>query len=114
MKKKSVAAKTSNRKFKSNKIIIGAIVIVVIIALFFLFKTKSLGNIGRNEFTVTNVYQDISRDFPNKEIPVYNDAYCKNKYAEKYSKNVGYCTITNVKTLARLNPVVTEVTCSCN
>ena len=117
--KKSVSAKAPRSKFKlkSNTIIIGVVVIVIIIALFFILKSggiKNLSNISRNEFTITNVYQDISKDFPNKEIPMYDDAYCKKKYAEKYSKNVGYCTIINVKTLARLNPVLTEVTCSCN
>ncbi len=97
--------------------IIGAIVIIIIIALFFLFKSggiKNLGNAGRNEFTISNVYQDINKDFPNKEIPYYGEDYCKKKFSERYNKESGYCAISSVKTLARLNPLVTEIICSCN
>lgn len=116
MKKEKDAPKRV--KIKSKKILIAAAIVLVVLALlFFVFKSlnyKKLGDANTNKFTITDVYKDINKDFPNKEAPAYNEVYCMNKYLQNNGEEASYCYITNVKTLTRLNPLVTEVTCACN
>lgn len=73
---------------------------------------KSAGN-EETSFIQPDSYKTIKSDFAGGMIPIYGPDYCAMKFNEKYGKNANFCVVKDVTTVARENPFVTDVECTC-
>ena len=100
-------------------IIVGVIIVILIIIILYMSLRSGSSNlkniIGEDiVFEVRDVHKAIEKDFPGKDIPVYDDSYCMKKFSERYSEEADKCNVSKIKTFSRLNPLVINVECICN
>lgn len=97
-------------------VILGLLLSFIIFMLIKNYNPNTVNITDKNKIVFNNedVHLNIKNDFELSQIPIYEESYCKKKFFEKYSKETSSCFVSKVKTFTRLNPIVTEVECTCN
>lgn len=100
-----------------NFMIIGVVLGVVFFLIVNSFIVRDSGvsflEGDRTEFSLSDVHLKTAVDFPTG-VPIYDADYCTKKYLELYESEAKDCIVKAVKTVARTNPLVRDVSCSCN
>lgn len=94
-------------------IIIGVVFFVIFSRYFGYGGDSSLLEGESVKFTNYDVHLDTTADFAGGVIPSYDGEYCAKKYGEIYESEAKSCNVLGIRTVARINPVVKEVDCSC-